>query len=306
MTSRDGNNRNRPMSGAPQSRAPQRQDSNWELDADELDRYMSGQPSREPRFDPYGRAQTDGRTERQPVQQQQQPPRQPRPQQQPARQTRPLQPQYDDFASEPEEDWVEDDFGYEADTSYDDFQAEPSPVRQQPPVRQNRPVQRTRQPEPESDDDLYEDPYLLDDEEVEERPQRRAQRPNRARPQRQAPNFTLPPAIANAAIVKDRMALIMAGVGLLSLIVMVIVVLTQRDSLADVIFTHVNANGEPANLRSSDAIWNLPLIAGMVLLISAIGAWFLARWDQFLPRFLLGGSIGVHFVAWVAVIAYLF
>ena len=285
------------MSGSTQQpRTPQRQGSNWELDADELDRYMSGQPSREPRFDPYGRSQTDGRTERQPVQQ-------PRTQQ-PLRRNQPLQPAYDDYAPEPEQEWVEDDYGYEAEPEFDDYAPEPAPAQ---PTRQRRPAPRQRQPEPEYDDDLYEDPYVLDDDEVEPRPQRRrAPRPNRDRPARPSASFTLPPAIAETPIVKDRTALMMAGIGILSVLMMVIIVATRRDMLPEIIFTHVNANGEPANLQTASAIWNLPLIAGMTTLISLIAAWFLARWGEFLPRFLLGGALGVQFVAWVAVIAYLF
>lgn len=105
---------------------------------------------------------------------------------------------------------------------------------------------------------------------------------------------------------KDRTALIMMGTALLSLLTMVIVVMTRRDGLDALIFTHVNANGTPENLREASAIWNLPLIAGMVTIMSSIVAWFLARWGTFLPRFLIGGAIGVQFVVWVAIIAYLF
>lgn len=112
--------------------------------------------------------------------------------------------------------------------------------------------------------------------------------------------------IANAPIVKDQTALTMFGVAFVSLIAMLIVVTLRRDGLGELIFTHVNANGEPANLQTAEAIWNIPLIAGMVFLISSVLAWFLARWGEFLPRFLLGGSIAIHFVTWVAIIAYLF
>lgn len=102
------------------------------------------------------------------------------------------------------------------------------------------------------------------------------------------------------------MAVSMLGVALASVIVMLIVVMTRRDGLDALIYTHVNANGEPENLQDASAIWNLPLIAGMTTLIGAVAAWFLARWGEFLPRFLMGGAIGVQFVVWVAVIAYLF
>lgn len=284
MTSRDGYDRNRPARGgnrAPQ--APQRQGSSWKLDANELDRYMSGQPAREPRFDPYARTQSSGRTETAPAQ--------------PARR----QPMYDDYASPPEEEWSEEIF--EDEYTGDDYFEEPvAPVRQS--VARRAP--RTNQYIPEPDDDLYEDPYVLDDEDLPRRPPRTQQRPARRQPQRPAMNISVPAFIANAPIVQDSKALMIAGTGLLSLLIMIIVVATRNEDLGNAIYTHVNANGDPENLKSASAIWNLPLIAGMVTLISSALAWFLARWGAFLPRFLLGGSLGVQFVVWVAVFAYLF
>lgn len=304
VTSRDGYNRNRPARRASEEpREASRTGSNWELDADELDRYMSGQPAREPRFDPYGRSQSSGRTERPRA-------RQPQPE--------PQQPLYDDYedyqqpTQQPESAFVDDGYAYEDEYDYDSYQADPEPEptreRPQPARRQARPVARSRQREPEYDDDLYEDPYVLDDdlEEAPRRPQRRPQRSGRARAGQSPAGFTLPPVITEAPIVKDRTALIMMGVAVASVLAMIIVVLTRRDGLDAAIYTHVNANGDPANLQKASAIWNLPLIAGMVTVISLVLAWFLARWSEFLPRFLLGGSIGVQFIVWVAVIAYLF
>lgn len=297
MTSRDGSNRNnRPIrtqsDQAP--RAPQRQGDQWELDAEDLNRYMSGQPSKNPRFDPYGRSQTSGQTERP------QPRRtQPQPQPEP-------EPQYDDYGTYEEDAWVDeglvDDY---QDTAYEE--AAPAPARQ-PQRRQPRPAARQRvTDEPEYyDDDLYEDPFVLDEDEVSERsprPERRAPRP---RVQRQAPNFTIPPAIAEAPIIKDRITLGMMAVLLVSLLAMIIIVATGKDDLGTLIFTHVNANGEAEGILGADAIWNLPLIAGMVTLINGVLAWFISRWGMFLPRFLLGGAIGVHFMVWVSILFYLF
>ena len=294
MTSRDGYNRNRPTRGStPAPQGSQRQGAGWELDADELDRYMSGQPAREPRFDPYGRPQSSGRTTGRPA---------PQPHQQ-----QPPDPQYDDYAPQayqPEGEWQDDDYGYEGEYGYEEYEPDPEPARQRPQQTRRQP----RQPEPDYGDDLYDDdPYVIDEEEAPRRPRRRSQKTAaRSRQPRQAPEFSLPPMIAEAPLVKDSKAVIMLGAALLSVLVMVIVVITRRDGLDAVIFTHVNANGDPQNLQDASAIWNLPLIAGMVTLISAVLAWFLARWDTFLPRFLLGGAIGVQFVVWVAIYAYLF
>lgn len=284
MTSRDGYDRNRPGRGANRApQAPQRPESSWKLDADELDRYMSGQPAREPRFDPYARSQSTGRTETAPAQ--------------PARR----QPLYDDYAPVPEQDW--EDGGFEDEYDSGDYFEEPiAPVRQQT----SRQAPRARQYIPEPEDDLYEDPYVLDDEDLPRRPPRSQQRPARRQPQRPAVNFSMPTFVADAPIVQDSKALMIAGAGLASLLIMIIVVATQRAGLSDVIYTHVNANGDPEHLQEASAIWNLPLIAGMVTLISSTLAWFLARWSSFLPRFLLGGALGVQFIVWVAVFAYLF
>lgn len=302
MTSRDGYNQNRPMRGSGQApRDSQRQELGLGLDPNELDRYMSGQPAKEPRFDPYGRSQSSGRTER--VQSQPQ-----------VRQQRPQQPQYDDYndgSFQNEGEWFDDDYGYENSYDYEEYQPEPEqPVeRRQQPRRQPRPDARARQFEPEYDDDLYDDPYVLDDDDTvaPRRQQRRNPRSSgRPRQSRPSPSFALPPIIAEAPVVKDRKALGMMGVAFLSALAMILVVMTRRENLDALIFTHVNANGETENLQSAAAIWNLPLIAGMVTLISSVAAWFLARWGEFLPRFLLGGAIGVQFVVWVAVFAYLF
>lgn len=300
MTSRDGSNRsNRPLSKAdPAPRAP-RQDTQWELDAEDLNRYMSGQPSRQPRFDPYGRSQSTGRTERVSARQPQ--PRQP-------------EPDYEEYDTYEDEAWVEGD-------QVDDYQdaeyqepayEEPAPVRAriQPQRQQTRQQPRVRIEEPEYyDEDLYEDPYVLDDEDIPARraPQR-APRPRRERPQprqRQAPSFSLPPALTNAPVIADRITLGMIGVLLASLVAMIVVVATRNNDLAT-IFTHVNANGEPENVQGISAGWRLPLLAGMVTLISGVLAWFLSRWGMFLPRFLLGGAIGVQFIVWIAIFAHFF
>lgn len=102
------------------------------------------------------------------------------------------------------------------------------------------------------------------------------------------------------------MALTMLGTGFASVLLMLIVVAMKRSGLPDAIPTHINANGDAHVVESSGAIWQLPLIAAMVMLISSVLAWFLAKWGAFLPRFLLGGSLGVQFIVWIAVYAFLF
>lgn len=271
MTSRDGSNRFKQQPG--NNPARQQSSDGFGLDADELDRYMSGQPSKQPRFDPYGRSQTTGQTRS-------------------ARTTAPqIQPQYDDYADAAEA-WDEPDY----DDSYPSEDAYAQPIQS---------ASARRHLVQEHEDDLYEDPYVMDDEEINERPQPRQQRPQRRRPQRQSNGLTLPPVIAEAPLVRDRMALGILGAGALSLLLMIIVVAANRDGLGSLIPTHVNADGGVQTIEESSAVWRMPLIAAMMTLISGVIAWFLAKWGTFLPRFLLGGCLAVQFVVWVGVFAYL-
>lgn len=312
VTSRDGSNRNNRAGSSQQQRPMPRANTGWELDADELDRFISDQPNQERRFDPY--AQQRSRGAAQPSQQQQ-----PVRRQQPTRQMRsePVyqEPFYDDEVDydQPDTEQWDDDYGYE--DGYYEPDPEPAPAPRQRRAPQQR-QQPRRQPEPEyldHDDDLYDDPYVMDDEEEvappparRARPQRRDSRDTRERPKREAPSFKMPAAISEAAFVQDRTALIIAGTILASLLGMLIVVLTKRGDIGEMVFTHVNANGEPENLVRSEAVWRMPIIGVAVAIINLALAWFLSRWGNFLPRFLLGGTLAVHFVVWVALIAYFF
>lgn len=275
VTSRDGSNRNY-RAGTPGSeprRAPQRSGASWEVGADDLDRYMSGDQQR---FDPYGSQEPRARRQQQPTR------------------SIPAEPQYEEPQDFDEYDEFEEDEYYE------------EPVRRRAPARQ---APRQRQPEPEYyDDDLYDDPYVMDEDEEAPRQrrsqQRRPQRPAGA--DRQKPSVQLPKALTEAPILQDRVALGMLVTLVVSTLAMIIVTLMQRDSLGPIIFTHVNADGGPEELRGSAAIWRLPIIGAAVAIINIVLAWFMSRWQQFLPRFVLGGGIGVHFVVWVAIIAYFF
>jgi hypothetical protein len=75
--------------------------------------------------------------------------------------------------------------------------------------------------------------------------------------------------------------------------------------LGGTIPTHVSANGDPENIKTRDAVWNIPLLAGMVMLMNIGASWFISRIDRFASRFLLSAGLLVHFIAWVALIKYL-
>jgi hypothetical protein len=124
------------------------------------------------------------------------------------------------------------------------------------------------------------------------------QRPQLTMPAMSRPS--LPPAIANAAIVGDRVALSLAGVGVVGLIAMAILTANRVDSLAPGFATHVSASGILEDIRSEGALWNLPLMATMLTLMAVVIAWFTAPIDRFASRFVLGAALLAQFVAWVA------
>jgi hypothetical protein len=119
-----------------------------------------------------------------------------------------------------------------------------------------------------------------------------------ARPEVRRPS--LPPAISQADLVNDALALALLGIALASLAAMAIVVANQVDSLEPSFATHVSASGVLEGVRGADALWRLPLLAAMLTLMNAGAAWFISPIDRFASRFLLAAAIIVQFVAWVA------
>lgn len=156
----------------------------------------------------------------------------------------------------------------------------------------------------EDDFDTYRYDDDFDDETFDDEPRR--QRPaRRSLPSVRIPDVrmsrpSIPPAIAQAAIVNDQVSLIIIGVKVLSLGLMAVYVANQIDTLPEVIATHVSASGVLENFASRSAIWQVPLLAGMLSLMNVAAAWFIASIDMFASRFLLAASLLVQFIAWVA------
>jgi hypothetical protein len=113
---------------------------------------------------------------------------------------------------------------------------------------------------------------------------------------------SLPPAIANAALVNDAPALGLVGTGIASLVAMAILVANRVDELAPGFATHVSASGVLEDVKPETALWNLPLMATMLTLMTYVMAWFIAPLDRFASRFVLGAGLLVQFVTWVALI----
>lgn len=175
------------------------------------------------------------------------------------------------------------------------------PARQTSSTTSRRPS--SNQPDPYIDDeqdwdDEYYGEYEDDFSEYDNPRPAPRQRPQLTMPAMSRPS--LPPAIANAAIVGDRVALSLFGAGVVGLIAMAILTANRVDSLAPGFATHVSASGILEDIRSEGALWNLPIMATMLTLMAAVIAWFTAPIDRFASRFVLGAALLAQFVAWVA------
>lgn len=208
------------------------------------------------------------------------------------------------------------DYQYEDDAVWE----EPAPAPRQQ-SRRPRTSQRQVTPQPQraqryepapldtyDDEEFYnDDPYLsYEDERLDRRP------PRTQRPRQQVkiskpnlPKVTIPKSVTDSPLLGDMPSLIMIGVSLLSLAIMAFLVSDRMSLLGQTIPTHVSASGDPENLKTRDAVWNIPLLAGMVMLMNIAASWFISRIDRFATRFLLAAGLLVHFIAWVALVKYL-
>lgn len=349
MSSQDGPNRSRRTPRTSQqprrSDPPTRRNQTWDVDPAEIDRYLSGRPSRsEESTDPTPGRSTSGTTADQLSRLQNAVGRRPASGQSRSGSSQPSGQR--PASRRPPEPDVYDDEGYEADdvstdayTATDEY-GEPEayryenetyasneedaweePVARQPSRRaaegrspQRQRTQRRYDPEPvevypDEDDELYnDDPYLgYEDDQIDRRPPRRA-RTTRQRPAISKPNLpsiSLPKSVTDSPLLADMPSLVMIGMAIVSVALMSFLVSDRISVLGDTIATHVSASGDPENIRGRDAIWNIPLMAGMLMLMNVAAAWIISRIDGFAARFLLASGLLVHFVAWVALFKYL-
>jgi hypothetical protein len=248
-----------------------------------------------------------------------------RPQQPPFRQRR--EPEYEEYDHY--------DAAHSEEVAYDDRVIEPDrPVSRGASRRGISPDRnrRARAAEPVDDrpaseyyaddydeyEDSFDDGFIDEDDWYEEeaaaggyRPRQRAARsvprpsisvPRPTMPQVTLPRPTVPVAVREAALVQDRESLTLIGLLALSLIAMVVVTMMRVDSLAPGFATHISASGIREDVRSETALWQLPLMAGALLVMNAVLAWFLAAWSTFSARFVLIASVIVQVVIWVALL----
>jgi hypothetical protein len=231
--------------------------------------------------------------------------------------------------------------GVDDDHVIDDERLPVSPTRQQRPERRGyRPVPRQQRADdqygdayadPRSDpqyseeyedyEERYEDSFIDEDDWYEEEAAAGAYSPPRQRAPRQSrsgarapirvsrpniPRPAMPSKIKEAALVQDHGALALTGVLLLSAAAMAFLVMNRVDTLAPGFATHVSASGVPEQFRSEAALWRLPLMAGALFLMNLVISWVLAHHSRFSARFLLGASLIVHVLIWVALLRIVF
>lgn len=341
MSSQDGANRSRRTPRTSQQprrpETPGQRNQTWDVDPAEIDRYLSGRPSRaEQAGNRAPRQSTGGSTADQlsrlrnavgrgrDAEERGQPTYRPIPQGAPREAyEHEIETVYDEdyAAEEPYEVTPAADYGAyedEDDAPWDEPAPRRRPARStsQGTTRQRRPARRS-EPGPidvyAEDDELYnDDPYLgYEDDQIDRRPARAprpARRPARQRPAMSKPNLpsiTLPKSMTDSPLLADMPSLVMIGVAIVSVALMSFLVSDRLHVLGDTIATHVSASGDPENLRTRDAIWRIPLMAAMVALMNVAAAWFISQIDGFAARFLLATSLLVHFIAWVALFKYL-
>lgn len=321
MSSRDGSGRlgrygrssNHRRTSEDAAARQDRQREPWDIDPAEIDRYLSGRPTREQEAleDAQGRRRQDQGTLGQLDQFQRQRRQTPRPQR-PSR--RPSVGRQQFVEPEPEDDrdahtrYSYDEFDELDEGYYDDQPVDPAPAR---PTRRRVTREQMRGPVYDEDDELYaDDPYLIYDDDYEEPVPVRRRPAARSRPRPRPtlpamPKISVPKAITDAELVNDIISLVLVAIAVLSAALMAIVVSNRLGHLPPVIPTHVSASGAGEALRGRNALWSVPLLAGALSLMNLAAAWFLARIDLFAARFLLGASLLVQFVAWIAILKYL-
>ncbi|MCC6790309.1 MAG: hypothetical protein IT336_01420 [Thermomicrobiales bacterium] len=108
--------------------------------------------------------------------------------------------------------------------------------------------------------------------------------------------------LISAAAPQTRLIAGVGGFALLSLVFMAATVAGRMSSVPDWIPIHLNAEGTPDLWGESSTLWRVPLMALMLTLMSAGTAWYLWKRDPFAARFMIGSTVLIHALSWVALI----
>lgn len=131
-------------------------------------------------------------------------------------------------------------------------------------------------------------------------------RPRNARPFRSAtPIVRIPNVFTRVELLHDQVAIALLSLAVLSTLLMTGVLAGRVGNLPDVVTLRYDAAGSATRWGTSVALWELPLLAGMISLINIVLAWWLSRFDRFASRFVLGTAVLVSVLAWVSLVRFL-
>lgn len=133
----------------------------------------------------------------------------------------------------------------------------------------------------------------------------RSRRTARPRPTVVMPRVQVPASIAGADIVRDPLALALLGAGVILTLVSALVTFSRVRRLPDVIELLYDAYGVPIRWGPPESLWQLPLLAAMVIIISLVLAVAVSRHDRFASQFLLAAALVVGLLSWVPLARFL-
>jgi hypothetical protein len=118
---------------------------------------------------------------------------------------------------------------------------------------------------------------------------------------RQSGYTSTSPAI-RATLHRDPVSLTFIGIGALATAGMAMFILVQYQDIPQSLTLHWNVEGLPGRVGEPREIWVLPIIAALVLLANVGLAWSIALFDRFAARLMLGSTLIVHMITWVALV----
>lgn len=131
-------------------------------------------------------------------------------------------------------------------------------------------------------------------------------RPRATRPIRSAtPTIRMPTAFTRVELLHDQVAIALLSLAVLSTALMAGVLAGRIGNLPDVVTLRYDAEGSATRWGTTEALWELPLLAGMISLINIVIAWWLSGFDRFASRFVLGTAVLVSVLAWVSLVRFL-
>ena len=108
--------------------------------------------------------------------------------------------------------------------------------------------------------------------------------------------------VLRPTLLRDPVSLVLIAIGILATATMSLYILVQYQDIPPSLTLHWNVDGLPGRVGEPREIWFLPTIAGLVLIANIGLAWSIALFDRFAARLMLGSTIIVHIVTWIALL----